>query len=875
MSGLAGGIARRVRRLSAMDAPEVGHRLREVATREWEGLLVALRGARTGEARGLRGDLPDDFLPPDLTAGASSRSARLRTFLERAAGRFFVPVDAAARRRSVDWVESRFPEWIARAAAEAERVCAHRVELLGDGEAALGPEIDWHRDPRTGAVWPRRFWGRYDLVGGPETADPKRVHELNRQQHVARLAKASLLCGEPRYAAEAVGQLLSWVRQNPPGVGVNWHSSLEIALRATAWQWALFFLLPSPALDDAALETILGSWCAQLDHVRRFPSTYSSPNTHLLGEAAALVLAGLVFVDGAWGRRCLRDGRRLLLGAVERQVSGEGAHCELSLYYHCYALEFCLHPFLLARRSAAGSAAPLVKAPGAPLATAPEAPLATALAAPLERMFDFLAQLTQPDGTLPLLGDDDGGRALGLAATDYREPGDLLGAGAVLFGSAACAARAGEFREETFWLLGADAMQAHRAQHAFRPDALRASFPTAGYFVQRSGWSARDSQLTFDCGGLGAPSGGHGHADALSITLAAAGRPMLVDPGTYVYNREPAWRAYFRSTAAHNTATVDGRAQSEPAGTFSWQSRAECRLLDDLRFESVDYLAAEHDGYARGARGITHRRRVLYARPEYWLIADDFRGRGEHTFEVFYHLAPGVSWSACDGGSAARFDLRLEDQDARPAAGAGAGGAGDQSGLLLSFHASTAFEVECNRARDGHPAGWVSRRYGAREPGTVVSVRLRAAAPASVVAVLAPYELAGDVAAVGEARARGIAIAQRPTDGGGLALEIQERRRRDVLLLAPAAGESEAFGCRGAGELLWARFDGDRLARFLAVRATRFSAGGPELLHGAAPFTGYSADSPSHAGSRVPSGPRSAGALRTEEDRRVRHRWHR
>ena len=855
-SGLR-ALARRARRLRAMSAPEIGHRLREIARREAESISSICRGR--GEdapiaARPAR--LPADFAPP----GVLDREG-LRAYVERAAERFFVPSGAEARRAAVAFVERRFPEWIAGAAAEAEALCAHRVELLGDGVVDLGATIDWHRDPTTGFVWPRRFWARYDLVGDDATADPKRVHELNRHQHVARLAKAALLCDEPRYAAEAVAQLLGWIEQNPPGVGVHWHSSLEIALRSTAWLWTLCFL-PSGSVADAALESILASWCAQLDHVRRFPSTYSSPNTHLLGEATALVLAGLVFHDGAWGRRCLREGRRLLLEAVDRQVNAEGAHCELSLYYHCYALDFCLQALVLARRSGD-------TAPGA-------AGLATALREPLAAMCEFLAELVQPDGTLPLLGDDDGGRALGLAATDYRAPGDLLGAGAVLFGSEACRARSGEFREECFWLLGAGAWQAQRAQRNLHAGALRASFAEAGYFVQRSGWSRHDSQLIFDCGGLGAPSGGHGHADALAITLSAAGRPLLVDPGTYVYNRAPEWRRHFRSTRAHNTASIDGRDQSVPAGTFAWGERATCRLVDDLHFEAVDYVAGEHDGFARGPHGVVHRRRVLYARPHYWLIADDFRGSGEHTFEVFYHLAPGVAWNpevSWTGGPAsrqggARFDARLES-----------------AGLMVSFHASSPFEVELSRAGEERPEGWVSARYGRREAGSVVCVRLRAAAPASVVAVLAPYELAADVAApeqanrllvhVGEARTRGLEIAQRAGAEGGLAVEIRERQRHDVLLLPPEGSAIDAFGCHGSGELLWARFDGDRLTRFLAVRAARFAVGGAELVGGRHPFTGYSADNAWRAGRRAGSRETSPRAFRTEEDRRVRHRWHR
>ena len=66
--------------------------------------------------------------------------------------------------------------------------------------------------------------------------------------------------------------------------------------------------------------------------------------------------------------------------------------------------------------------------------------------------------------------------------------------------------------------------------------------------------------LVFDCGPLG--DGGHGHYDALSIEMAS-GRPLVVDPGRFTYCDDPPhWRRWFKSTAAHNTVTVDGLDQT-------------------------------------------------------------------------------------------------------------------------------------------------------------------------------------------------------------------------------------------------------------------------------------------------------------------------
>src|SRR5207237_1131637 len=135
----------------------------------------------------------------------------------------------------------------------------------------------------------------------------------------------------------------------------------------------------------------------------------------------------------------------------------------------------------------------------------------------LLQMMEFVQHFTRSDGTLPLIGDDDGGRALPIVARDYRSV---------------------KFSDEMFWLTGKD--MAHTP-----PTEASMFYPDAGYAIQRSGWGSHESQLIFDCGGLGMLNGGHGHADALSIVLNAGSTELLTDPGTFVYNGSPEWRNFF------------------------------------------------------------------------------------------------------------------------------------------------------------------------------------------------------------------------------------------------------------------------------------------------------------------------------------------
>src|SRR5688572_31852241 len=136
----------------------------------------------------------------------------------------------------------------------------------------------------------------------------------------------------------------------------------------------------------------------------------------------------------------------------------------------------------------------------------------------------------------------------------------------------------------------------------------------------RSGWDSDAHQLIVDVGPLGCTfSCGHGHADLLSIQCVAFGEAVLVDPGTYCYTPDTEWRNFFRGTAAHSTVTINGRDQVEPDGPFSWHGRPHANVREWRSNDDCDFVDASHTAYA----GIAHRRRVLFAKPDYWVVVDD------------------------------------------------------------------------------------------------------------------------------------------------------------------------------------------------------------------------------------------------------------
>ncbi|MCA1656691.1 MAG: heparinase II/III family protein, partial [Actinobacteria bacterium] len=143
----------------------------------------------------------------------------------------------------------------------------------------------------------------------------------------------------------------------------------------------------------------------------------------------------------------------------------------------------------------------------------------------------------------------------------------------------------------------------------------------------------------------------HAHADCLSFEVAVDGQRCVVDPGTSTY-APGAQRTYERSTAAHNTVTVDGADQTEVWGTFRAARRARPRLEAATHDGDTITVTASHDGYRRLPGRPLHRRtwKVSAARVE---ITDEVAGDGEHKVASRVHFsaacASKVVWSGPAG----------------------------------------------------------------------------------------------------------------------------------------------------------------------------------------------------------------------------------
>ena len=720
--------------------------------------------------------------PEWVGSTAPSAAGLLERFRARTTPRFFAafgqPEEVVATLRS------RWPDLEGRVLERAERIRQGQFDLLGRSRLDFGTPVDWHRDPMSGLRTGLAHWSRIDHLDPHVAGEYKLTWELNRHQYFATLGKAYWYTGDEDYAATFVDHLMAWMDTNPPKRGINWSSSLELAFRVISWVWGLYFFRNSPRLTPAAFQRTLKFVLLHGRHIETYLSTYYSPNTHLTGEALALLYLGTLFPEFGDAARWRRIGWSILVEQLDKQVRADGSYVEQSTYYHRYTADFYLHVSILGQLNGLS--------------------VESVVHRKLRALLTHLMYLTQPDGRTPLLGDDDGGR---LVLLDERAPNDFraaLATGAVLFKRPDYRYVAEEAAEETVWLLGCAGLSAFDALESVPPAATSRAFPAGGSYVMRDGWERDASCLLIDCGPHGVLNCGHAHADALGFTLVVRGTPVLVDPGTHTYTSPAELRDHFRSSAAHNTVTVAGESSSIPGGPFSWRHVGRSAAIAWRPGARCDYFEGAQDGYTRLTPPALHTRAVLFLRGDYWIVRDRIATAGDHDVALHLQFAPGIALEIVSPTRA----VAQWPSDAHPEA------------LTIDVFGHDGV------MRAGQ--GWVSHSYGALSPACMCVFTARGRGPREVVSFFAPH--GGDRQAID--------IRERPATNGR-AFVIGGRRVEDVLLVGGGGG-SEGATCEDLSsdaEWAWVRGvrQGQQPAEFVLLNGRRLEWRGRPLVQADAP----------------------------------------
>ncbi|MCP5300257.1 MAG: heparinase II/III family protein [Chromatiaceae bacterium] len=677
------------------------------------------------------------------------------------------------------------PEAVPGLLRQLEQLCPSAMSALMsrvDADTSSGLRVYATRADRLG---PDFRWQSLPPGPGNDSMYSKRPH---RFAFAPRHALACIL--RPQHAATLLGMLRAWMRHAASGMDpLCYDSNLGVIQRILALTWCWMFLAARPEEDTAEGLGLEWRVLQIIEADIRFLEPLlgqSAPNNHLLADWFAAWYLNAVMPElletpdaGAEQRWC---------NELLAQTYPDGGSFEHSSHYHEFACEMSAAYLLLSERNGHAPSRAVVERTNA--------------------LLRYQCAMTGPEATPIAIGNAVEDTLFPLDAGEGWCSGSLREIQRALFEPDLTPAPADdETVVRAFWLLGGRLESSHpeTTEHL-----LPTEFPQAGLYVMRD--HALDARMLFRTGPAPGTSvaAGHMHSDLMAVYLNVAGRPVIVDAGTYsyrgrdaVWGGDPNWRHYFVGPWPHNGFACAGR---DPLGALQEDFR---RRDTDVRVVASRVAAGPVsciDTHAVGAHGFDGLRRTcIHVSGELWLILDTLPSYRATDAGCWYGLqfAPEIDVD-CDGAATAVVKR-------------------DGATIVSLTHCPRLHSPDLLYSSRDPLGGFVSLRYGELTPAP--QLRYHMANDAGACAMLLRV-------GASDTRARIVEALGQPD--GGQCIRIEMGSVEDWFIFQP--GEPVVWQTSSGplafdGRLLWLRCEQGRLMllRWLLGRSVTFNALGVRL----------------------------------------------
>jgi len=598
---------------------------------------------------------------------------------------------------------------------QGERVCAGYIKAIGPKEAFAGEKIDWFNFPGT----------------DPENRlQTSLVMTMNWHYSTEDVGKAYAITGNHKYAKKCIDLIKSWIVQTKPfpkepPVGKSaplWRTIHYVGPRLDRWMQCFFWLIDCPAVTTDEKIAILKALLPQIDYMKN-NEVPNMPNM-LVAELQDLIKYGTWFPEFKESKEWIKTGVTKLNRLLDDFIYPDHSYIEL-----CYfgILKEWVESVTLMKKNNIMPPENFEKK--------------------LEAAFEFPMYMSKPNFKYPSVNDE-------YTVEDPEQfpyPADYY--------DALLKVAADTFHRDDMRFV------ASCGREGKPPKFTSYQFPYGGFYVMRTDWTPQARYLVFD-GGKNA--GGHNHVDKLSFELYAFGNTLITDTGC---GGEWAskWRSeYFVATPGQNTIMVDGKSQvaNDPLfeipslmGNTPWRKITD-KPLDNtwVSTENFDFAESAYtDGYAiRGCAEIqknnidyeisrtddpkrkqeleaqryplippenrvkvTHKRSILFVKPDYWIMSDFLTGEGEHKIESLLHILPTA-------------ELEIKDKSLTVKNG--------NAALLIHPVTQSNLDLKIAKGEMDPIQGWVpAKPWANHKPAPCAIYTIKEKLPVSLITILYPY----------------------------------------------------------------------------------------------------------------------------------------
>ena len=456
--------------------------------------------------------------------------------------------------------------------------------------------------------------------------------------------------GLPKYRAKLIEVLRSFRdRGLESPLAADRHGTAWRAMILTNTYWKLKEIGGLSAAEEALFIDLVRASGRFLTNPKNFESDYN----HGIAESMGLLMLATNFPDLPESAEWLETSGGRLEAILGKSVAPDGVVYEQAFYYHFYELVQFWAIAAWAKKF--------------------DIHAAPSIATTIEGMIRFATYIPMPDGMVPMLG------ASLVRSARTSEPVTM--------------AQIAEHDPSFKYVFTSGAA-------GTVPPKRCVLFPVSGPSIMRSGWGptgfASETHVVMD---VGPYRTSHSDLDALSVHLYANGKTLLSDAGLFTYDRGVEY-TYFKSTAAHNTVTVDESDQSAGAPVMGLEDSGPTHC----------YQSGYHDLYA----GVRHRRGTVLVDKDLVVVLDHLTSSAAHTFDQNWRTPPALRFVPEAAGA------RVVDANGKR--------------LLTIAQAYPGFVSSVRRGSTAPFDGWYSEAYEVKTPADVL--RFRTSGPATRYATL-------------------------------------------------------------------------------------------------------------------------------------------
>ena len=453
----------------------------------------------------------------------------------------------------------------------ADEIIQKKISIF-EKEKKFDSQINWHYGFFNNFYWKLDRSEKIEIYPKNKEIDVKYVWELNRHQFLTYLGFAYYYTKDKKYALEFKRIILDWIKKNPPLYGINWNSSLEVSLRLISWIFTLLFFKDSKDINNNKFfKRIFNSMFQHAYYLRYF--YYKRSYNHTVGDFFCLYFFSKIFEKvkpiKKWKKKFLKNFYK----QFELQTRLDGTNIEQSVNYHKFVLEFFILFAIINPNALKDKERDLI-----------------------EKMFGYLLYIIKPNGNFPLIGDSDDGIVLLLTSFENNKFKHLINLGTIIFQRGDLKYISKEISPISVLLLGVKGSEIYENIQVQVPTFTFKSYNNAGYTIMRNNWTDKANYLFIDHGRFGPQLASHSHSSITSFVYSYKGNDIIIDSGTYSYNKSWKERVYFKSSKAHNVLTINNKNQAKITSWFAWINKPKIKRKIEINEDEFKF-ACYHDGY--------------------------------------------------------------------------------------------------------------------------------------------------------------------------------------------------------------------------------------------------------------------------------------